>query len=267
MPAFNNAPESLAGTGDHPTDLIHSDTYPAIDPLKANLVGKRVLVVGPGTINETIAIAYAKAGASYIAIGAGSDVTLGTAAVKKAAEDADQKPPRILNIKLDVSSASSIDNAAALVQASFGGIDIIIIGFEAREEPKRTAESSLDKWWDTSWTNLRGPYLVARAFLPMILKGGDKTIVFLANFMIHGAHTHEASVYGTSQLAQLRLAEFIGMEYGDKGVLPFSVHLGNVPTGKWAGDVWEDHEHDMPQLMAMKKEIVNKDKLKVKLVV
>ncbi|KAL8785984.1 MAG: hypothetical protein Q9213_003060 [Squamulea squamosa] len=267
MPAFYDAPGSLAGTGDQPTNLIHSDTYPAIDPLKVNLIGKRVLVVGSGTINETTAIAYAKAGASYIAVGAGSDVTLDTAAIKNAAEDADLKPPRVLHIKLDVSSATSIDNAAALVQASFGGIDIMVIGVGLPEEEKRDPESNLDKWWDTLWTSLRGPYLVARAFLPLILKGGDKTIVFLANFAFHSAHTRQASAYGTSQLAHLRFAEFLGVEYGDKGVLPFCIHLGKVPTDKWAGDVWEDYEHDMPQLMAMKKEIVSKDKLKVKLVV
>ncbi|KAL8752801.1 MAG: hypothetical protein Q9199_005491 [Rusavskia elegans] len=267
MPLLKGMPQSLAGPGDYLTDPIHIRTYAAINPLKASLVGKRVFVVGSGAIGQAMAISYARAGASYIAVGAHCDLTPVTAAVKKAAQDAERKPPRVLSISLDINSTTSIDNTAALIQASFEGIDIIVMDSGALEEAKSTLESNMDKWWDSWTTNLRGPYLVARAFLPMMLKGGDKTIVFVASAAAHCVHTYEMSAYGTSMLAQLRFAAFLAAEYSDEGVLPFCIHLGDLATGAWVDGVSAEHENNMPQLMAMKKEIVKEDGLKVRLVV
>lgn len=76
---------------------------------------------------------------------------------------------------------------------------------------------------------MRGPYLVTRSFLPLLLKGGDKQIVSLSSI---GAHVTRsgASAYQTSKLAVLRFTEFIMSEYGDKGILAFAVHPGGVMT-------------------------------------
>lgn len=38
------------------------------------------------------------------------------------------------------------------------------------------------------------------------------------------------SSYQTGKLALLRFSEFINAEYGDKGILSYSVHPGNVMT-------------------------------------
>ncbi|KAL8997370.1 MAG: hypothetical protein Q9169_003352 [Polycauliona sp. 2 TL-2023] len=228
--------ESFAGSGAY---LTHDRPYKAIDPLKADLAGKRVLIVGSAAVVQALAISYATAGASHIAaIGAHCELTTVTGHVKKAAKDADRNPPRILIINLlDIKSPTSIDNAAALIQANFEGIDIIVMDSGALEEAKSNAESNMDKWWDSWTTNLRGSYFIARAFLPMMLKAGDKTIVFVASAVADCIETHEMSAYGTSMFAQLRLAAFLAAEYGDEGVLPFCIHLGNVTTNASAGDV------------------------------
>ncbi|KAL8914879.1 MAG: hypothetical protein Q9171_000506 [Xanthocarpia ochracea] len=102
---------------------FQSDTYPAILALRANLAGKGVFVVGSGMIGQAMAIASAKAGTSYFAIGAQSKLTPVVVPIRKAAQDADRKHPRVLSITVDTSSAASIGNAAALVQASYGGIN------------------------------------------------------------------------------------------------------------------------------------------------
>lgn len=76
---------------------------------------------------------------------------------------------------------------------------------------------------------MRGPYLVTRSFLPLLLKGGDKQIVNLSSIGAH-ATWRGASAYETSKLAILRFTEFIMSEYGEKGVLAFAVHPGGVMT-------------------------------------
>ena len=57
----------------------------------------------------------------------------------------------------------------------------------------------------------------------------DKTIV---NPTSAGAHVviNGGSGYQTTKFAQLRLTEFIGAEYGDKGVHSYAVHPGTVLT-------------------------------------
>ncbi|KAL8862086.1 MAG: hypothetical protein Q9178_001541 [Gyalolechia marmorata] len=85
--------------------------------------GRSNPLAGPGMIGQAVAIASAKAGVSYIAIGAQSGLTPVVVPIRKAAQDADRKHSRILSIIVDTNSAASIGNAAALVQASYGGID------------------------------------------------------------------------------------------------------------------------------------------------
>lgn len=90
------------------------------------------------------------------------------------------------------------------------------------------ADSDPDTWWNTWDTNVHGPYLVTRAFLPLLLKGGDKHIVYV-NSVGAWLATPGLSAYQPSKLALARFAEFVQVEYGEKGVLAFSVHPGNVP--------------------------------------
>ena len=68
-------------------------------------------------------------------------------------------------------------------------------------------------------------YYLKRAFVPLLLKGGDKTIINLSSI---GAHRigEGASSYQASKLAVIRLAEFASTEYADQGLLAYSLHPG-----------------------------------------
>ena len=94
--------------------------------------------------------------------------------------------------------------------------------------PALIADSDPETWWNTWDVNIKGPYLVTRAFLPLLLKGGEKQIVYVTSV---GAWLTGAtlSAYQTSKLALSRFTEFVIAEYGEKGIVAFSVHPGNVP--------------------------------------
>lgn len=72
-----------------------------------------------------------------------------------------------------------------------------------------------------------GVYFLKRATIPLLLKtsDGDKTIVNLSSV---GAHRIRpgATNYQPAKLAVCRLAEFACIEYGDQGLLVYSVHPG-----------------------------------------
>lgn len=70
---------------------------------------------------------------------------------------------------------------------------------------------------------------MTRSFLPLMLRGGDKQIVNLsslgANFVRPGM-----SGYQTGKMAIIRFSEFTNAEYGEQGVVAFSVHPGGIMT-------------------------------------
>ena len=158
-------------------------------------------------------------------------------------------------------------------------------------------ESDPKEWWTTWEINIKGVYLLSRAFIPLLLKGGSKTIVNVSSvgalFVMPGA-----SAYQTTKFALLRFTEFLAKEYEAQGIVTFAVHPGGVQTElalnmpeavhgfltdtpELAGDTlsyltqkpqswligrFVSVNWDMPEFFARKEEVVQGDKLKMRLV-
>ena len=216
--------------GHYFAEPLHKDTYPAIDSGKADLTGKSVFISGGSKgIGKATTLSFAKAGASFIAVGARSNLQPLEKAVHDAAVSAGKKPPQFLPISLDVTSKESVEDAAAEVKRAFGKLDILINNAGVVEAPVPIADGDPDIWWNTWIINLRGPYLVTRAFLPLLLKGEYKTIVITNSVGAFGT-LPGLSAYQSGKLALLRFADFVNREYGDKGILIYSIHPGSVLT-------------------------------------
>lgn len=214
-------------------------------------------------------------------------------------------PPTVLHVRLDATDSSSVRAAAEEVNAILDGkLDIIVNNAGFMTPALAIPASDEDMWWRTFEVNLKGPYLIAKYFLPLLLRNGDnetaalKTVVNINSVASHNLRPH-ASAYGTSKLAVLRLTEFLLVEAAEKGLLAYSVHPGGVLTElaekgmpkdtlaalgdapELAGDTvaWLTQQRrdwlagrylsctwDTEELMAKKDCIVAKDLLKVKLV-
>jgi len=304
MPPPRGTLNPLEGPGDYDvTTHVHNDTYPAISSLSTPTpLNKSVFVVGASRgLGLAMATSFAQAGASHIAIGARSSLESVRDALISAAAKAKRPEPKILCIKLDITSQRSTEDAAKLVEKEFGKIDIVINNAGILGKPALVADSDPEAWWETWNVNLRGPYLATRAFIPLLLKGGDKTIITISSV---GAHkiSPRMSAYQDSKLAVLRFMQFVSVEYEDQGVLAFCVHPGNIPTDivggmeglsdvlkpvfvetpelsadtivyltrekrDWLAGRYVNCTWDMPELMAQRDEIVKGDKLKVRLVI
>jgi NAD(P)-dependent dehydrogenase (short-subunit alcohol dehydrogenase family) len=283
-------------TGFRFTPTIHNDTYPAIDPTKVNLSGKNVLITGASKgIGRAIAISYARAGASSIAILARSEDALHQVAldILKAARSAKRPPPKIMACTVDVTSRQSVEETAVDVEKAFGHLDFLIHNAGYLEKFTPIVESDLDEWWKTDEINVKGTYLVARLFIPLLLKGTEKTIIQLSSF---GAHITIAGgiSYQMTKSAVLRMNSFIAVEYGDQGILVYGIHTGGVMTElaskisdasmltdqpelsgdtvvwltkerrEWLQDRYVSCTWDVDELEGMKDEIVKNDLLMVR---
>ena len=133
------------------------DTYPFISPAKFDLSGKYVFISGASRgIGRAVAISYAKAGVSGIAIGARSDLSSLEKELLEAAKNANRKEPKVARISLDVIDRTSVEAAAKATESAFGRLDILInnAGYAAQWIP--IAERDPDEWWKTWEVNIKG---------------------------------------------------------------------------------------------------------------
>ena len=89
----------------------------------------------------------------------------------------------MLKVKLDVADPASVAQAAAEVEASAGRLDILVNN-AGLIDLKMIKDSDPETWWKVWEVNVKGPYLIARAFLPLMLKHEDslKQIVTVARY-------------------------------------------------------------------------------------
>lgn len=231
-----------------------NNTYPFIDPTKADLSGKHVLITGASKgIGKAAAMSYAKAGASGIALAARSTLDGVVKAVKDAARYASRPEPKILAINLDVTDKKSVEATANQVSQEFDGrLDILInnAGYLSSWVP--IPETDPDDWWRDWEVNVKGVYLFTRYFFPLLLNSQLKIILNTSSI---GAHTYSlnSSAYSSTKLAVLRFTEFIHQDHGPDtkdSVLVIGVHPGGIRTDLSMGLPEHLHVHftDEPEL-------------------
>jgi hypothetical protein len=92
--------------GQNFTKTVHNDTCPLIDSAKSDLKGRRVFITGASKgIGRATAIAYARAGATHIGLGARSTFGDLKEEILAVAKEAGHSVPTVLELKLDVRTA------------------------------------------------------------------------------------------------------------------------------------------------------------------
>jgi NAD(P)-dependent dehydrogenase (short-subunit alcohol dehydrogenase family) len=233
MPPPKGSFNPIEAPGDYDcTNTVHNDTYPAIDPTKANLSRKAALIVGGSKgIGKGIAISFAKAGVSHLAV-TGRSFPDGLEKVfTDAAEAVGRQAPKVHLIKMEVTKLESVRAAREVVEKEIGRLDVLVNNAGILPEMKPLADTDPELWWSTFDVNLKGVYYACHTFIPLLLKSSEglKTIVNVASV---GAIvvTPGGNSYQLSKAAVLRLSEFIAKEYAEQGLICTAIHPGNVLT-------------------------------------
>ena len=87
-------------------------------------------------------------------------------------------------MKLDVTDPKSVSDAAAEVKRVAGRFDVIVNNAGLIDMAMIT-ESDPEKWWSVWEVNVKGPFLVAKYFLPLMLEGEDslKQVVTVSRYV------------------------------------------------------------------------------------
>lgn len=128
-------------------------------------------------------------------------------------------------IRTDVSDERSVRHLAQEAGKHFGPVDIVLNN--ATVSPVGPVPEARIASWDASYrVNLRGPVLLARAFVPGMLRRGHGVFVCVAS---SGAAPYMGP-YEVIKTAQVELANTLAAELEETGVITFTIGPGLVHT-------------------------------------
>ncbi|HXL10312.1 MAG TPA: SDR family oxidoreductase, partial [Gemmatimonadales bacterium] len=123
----------------------------------------------------------------------------GAQVVRLARSLKDGSAERRTDLRCDVTDPAAVDRAAARVLGELGVPDIVVNN-AGTFFIKRIEETSLEDFTRTLAVNLTGPFLVARAFIPHLVKRGSGHLVTIGSVSDHvaysGSTAYASSKYG-----------------------------------------------------------------------
>lgn len=137
---------------------------------------------------------------------------------------------QILSIPTDITSKESVDAAFAKIASTFGAADILVnnAGVNLDGEGSLVADVDPDVWWQNFEVNVKGAFLVMRAFLRQLpSKESPATILSLVTLAAWKVFP-QLSGYGISKAGALNLAQHIAGGYPNVTVI--SIHPGMAET-------------------------------------
>lgn len=180
-------------------------------PMK--LRNRTAIVTGAASgIGKAIAAAFAAEGANVV-----------IADLRHAAEAAEQIAPggtAVRGIACDVSSEADVARLAAFAEESFGGTDILVnnAAIFSTLKPKPFQEISAEEWRKVMEVNTLGPFLCAKALLPLLRRSTAARIVNISSgvaFKGNPLYLH----YVASKGAVLSMTRSLARELGEHNIL------------------------------------------------
>jgi NAD(P)-dependent dehydrogenase (short-subunit alcohol dehydrogenase family) len=255
-------------------------------------------------VGYATATAFARAGVAAIAIADLHEISADLVSrLKAAAIDAGRPEPQVLSGIVDISKRESVVTfKQAVVEAFEGRLDILVNNAAHQEPYQSILNSDPELYWRTWEVNVQGLFNMTRAFLPMQLStyaeyGGLGIMINVSSSGALSVREGGAS-YRTSKLALLRWTEALNFEHGNDGLLAFCVNPGAIKTRltvnepeemrdklphkpniagdtiawlagerrEWLGGRYISCPWDMEELIDRKQEIIEGDKLNLRMV-
>jgi len=188
------------------------------------LKDKVALITGAGRgIGKAVALAYAREGAK-LAICARTEPEIAATAKEIEALGAD-----CLALACDVSEEEPVGKLIDAVQKRFGRIDVLINNAGVMTRAAPVTELEVRKWDYTIAVNLRGPFLVTRAVLPLMTRQKSGSVINVSSSIGRGAYANFAA-YAASKWGLEGFTQTVAAEVRGRNVRVNSVEPGYVAT-------------------------------------
>jgi 3-oxoacyl-[acyl-carrier protein] reductase len=188
------------------------------------LKDKVALITGGGRgIGKAVALAYAREGAR-LAICARTEAEIDETVQAIQNLQADAKGWRC-----DVSIEESVKDFFAKVIKEFGRIDVLVNNAGVMTRPVPITELEVKKWDYTIAVNLRGPFLITKSVLPVMIRQRSGSIINVSSIVGRGAYAN-FTAYATSKWGLEGFTQTLAAETRSSNIRVNSVEPGFVAT-------------------------------------
>jgi NAD(P)-dependent dehydrogenase (short-subunit alcohol dehydrogenase family) len=187
------------------------------------LQGKVVLVTGAGSgLGEATARAFANAGCSVVCIDINGE------AAERVRRDLANQDTKSIALQCDVSNAEAVFKRVEAVDAHFGRLDIVV-NCAAIDHTLSVDEMTIEQWDQVINVNLRGPFLLAKAALPLMRRQHSGHIINVASTAATRAWAN-ASAYHASKWGLVGFSRGLGVEGRADGIRVTTIIPGGMRT-------------------------------------
>ncbi len=188
------------------------------------LKDKIALITGAGRgIGKAVALDYAREGAKVaICARTGSEI-------EETAREIEAAGAECLALECDVSQEEPVLKLIGDVEKRFGRIDVLINNAGVMTRPTPITELEVRKWDYTIAVNLRGPFLVTRAVLPIMIRRKSGSIINVSSSIGRSAYANFAA-YAASKWGLEGLTQTLAAEVRGRNIRVNSVEPGYVAT-------------------------------------
>jgi len=188
------------------------------------LKDKVALITGGGRgIGKAIAMAYAREGAKLaLCARTGSEL-------EQTIKEIQALKAECKGWSCDVSLEEPVRDFVANVLKLFGRIDVLVNNAGVMTRPVPITELEVKKWDYTIAVNLRGPFLVTRAVLPIMLKQNSGSIINVSSSIGRSAYANFIA-YATSKWGLEGFTQTLAAEVRSHNIRANTVEPGYVAT-------------------------------------
>jgi 3-oxoacyl-[acyl-carrier protein] reductase len=188
------------------------------------LKDKVALITGGARgIGKAIALAYAREGARLaICARTASEINETVQEIEKLKADAK-------GWSCDVSTEDGVKDFIGNVIKRFGRIDVLVNNAGVMTRPVPITQLEVKKWDYTIAVNLRGPFLVTKSVLPVMVKQKSGSIINVSSVVGRGAYANFIA-YATSKWGLEGFTQTLAAEVRSSNIHVNSVEPGYVAT-------------------------------------
>ena len=168
------------------------------------LQDKVVMITGASRgLGRALALAFSREGANLVITSRNED------ALKPVAEEVEGAGDKVLTIAADVSKSEDVEKLLSAATERFGKIDVLVNNAGLLGPRVPIAEYPEDEWRKVLEANLTGPFLLSKAVIPHMPKGGS-IVNITSGVSIEGRPrwgAYSVSKFGLEGLTQILAAE------------------------------------------------------------
>ena len=145
-------------------------------------------------------------------------------------------------LKMESTSEEETTKAAAEIEATAGGLDVVIANAGIAQNWQLAGETSIQSLKEHFEVNVVGVVILFKAMYPLLQKRQTKKFVTISSLagQLHGLMPVPMTVYGSSKAGLNYVTRSMHKDYHEMGLIAFPIHPGLVDTdmGKSALDAF-----------------------------